>query len=245
MMKKNWKLWHLLWKFLKKHKNAYFYYKKTNDIDYLYTLADEFSQELLNYYHIKVEVSYDDLSFKEQQVLFVANHQSMFDPLFIFQYLNHPCGFFIAGEFDRYLKYQALRIILEASKSVYIYRNDIRKTALEIKKASEYVKTSNTSYMIFPEGHIKCEGKNITTCDAFLPGAFKIAKNNNLMIVPITILDSEKIHHTTNYLDMLAPGIIHIHFHKPITAQQYQDLNTQQISEMVRNIIIKDLENKE
>lgn len=246
MAKKNWKLWGLFWHFLRTHRKDYKYFKETNDIDFIYNAADEFVVSLLKEYNINVHVTYDDESIKDKQVLFVSNHQSMFDPLFLFQYLNHPCGFFIAGSFERLLKIKPIKTIIGASQSVYIYRGDIRKTALQIKKASDVVKNSNYSYMVFPEGRIKIESVDDQEhfngkTNEFMAGAFKIAKNNNLLIVPITIKDSEKIHHTTNYFDMLEAGDVHIRFHKPITPEEYQDLNTQQIANLARSVIESDL----
>lgn len=244
-MKKNWKLWSLFWRFIKNHKSDYKVLKQQEDVEYLFGRADEFCGEILSEYNINLDVEIDDDSFVGQQVLFVSNHQSMFDPLFIFQSVNHPCGFFIAGSFDRLLKIKVIRLLMQISQCVYIYPDDIRKTAAQIKKASDNIKNSNTSYMVFPEGKIKIESIERGEFDGkignFLPGAFKIAKLNNIPIVPITIKDSEKIHHTTNYLDMLNEGTIHIHFHKPIQPQEFKDLNTQEIADLAKNIIAKDL----
>ena len=236
--KKNWKLWNLFWAFVRKHKKDYRYFKKTQDIDYLFDVANDFCSDLTKHYDIKINVTYEDESFRDKQVLFVSNHQSMFDPLFVFQYINHPCGFFIASEFENLKKIKIIGNVIDASKCIYIHRNDIRKTALEIKKASNYVKTSNTSYLVFPEGRIKSEQDlGDKKCGDFLSGAFKIAKNNGLSIVPITIMDSEKIHNTTNYMDMLEPGVVNIHFHKPLTKDDYVGLKTQQIATRVQEIV--------
>lgn len=241
-MKKNWKLWKIFWRFIKTHRKDYKYFKQSHDIDFIYGLADQFCAQMLAEYDIKIDVTYDDMSFKNQQVLFVSNHQSMFDSLFLFQELNHPVGFFIAGEFDRLLKIGIIKEIISASQSVYIYRNDLKKTAYEIKKASDYVKTTNYSYMIFPEGKIKCESDTFNgKTGEFLPGAFKIAKNNKLPIVPISICDSEKIHHTTNYFDRLEPGIVHIHFNQPIMPEEFCDKTTREIAQMARERIEKGL----
>lgn len=243
-MKKNWKLWNIFWNFIFKNKNNYHYLKEENS-EKIYEIASVFCQDLLKTYNITIKVDGLDFIDRDKPCLFVSNHRSMFDPLFLFNIVNHPCGFFIAGEFDRLLKIKVIKRIIGISKSIYIYKKDLRKTAKQIKLASENIKNYKYSYVVFPEGKIKSEAIEDNTFNGktapFMPGAFKVALLNKIDIVPITIENSEFIHNSTNYLDMLNSGQINIKIHQPLAYEDYKNLNTMEISEKIRKIIEMEL----
>ena len=235
------KTWYMFVVFFFKKRKIYNEFKKTENVQIMIDAAIEFRDFTLKKYDIKVNVE-GQTNYENEQVLYVANHRSMYDPLYVFKEINQPCGFFIASEFKRFLKIPVMGKMINASRSIYINRNDGRETAKEIKRANEFIKQGEISYFVFPEGEIKSENETFNgKIGDFLPGSFKIALTNNLKIVPITIINSELCHCSNKYYEKVQPGIVDIYFHPAIEPSEYEGMNTTDICQVVKEIIISKL----
>lgn len=80
------------------------------------------------------------------------------------------------------------------------------------KEAAERLK-AGTSMLIFPEGGI---GKSVPEMSNFKVGAFRLAIENNVPLVPISILDNYKRMKSGGLTDGGTPGRMRILVHKPI-----------------------------
>lgn len=105
--------------------------------------------------------------------------------------------------------------------------------------ASDYLK-KGISVFLFPEGTIS---KSAPKMRPFKNGAFKLAIEHQVPIVPIAFKNNWKLLQTGNpFTANGRPGIARAVLHKPIETKGMTLDNVAELSELVQGIIEKDLE---
>ena len=244
-MKKN--VWLLVFKYIFKNAGKIKKVIKEDNTIKIYELASEFVDYMLNNLDIKINVINNaNIGKEENKILYIANHYSMYDPLFIFNSLNHPVGFLVAKEFEKFKKLKIVNYIINKSKTVYIDRENLKSAARSIKEINDNINKYEMNYMIFPEGKIKIENETFDgKTGEFLAGVFKLAQKNQMKIVPISIIDSDQIHSSTNYLEKLKAGTVNVIFNKELEYNEYKDLTTQEIAKKIKEIINSNLKEQD
>lgn len=163
----------------------------------------------------------------KQSYIFVPNHQGAFDIFLIYGYL---------GVNIKWVQKQELRKIPFVGKAsemaghVFVDQTSLKSMKETIHKAEEQI-TDGVSMTIFPEGARTATGK----MGRFKRGAFVIAKEMGLPVVPITIngaYDVMKIH---TYL--INPGKLELIVHEPIEMKDVLDEDLHKIVDKSREII--------
>ena len=160
--------------------------------------------------------------------LFIGNHKSNED----FMYTSVPLrklklGFLAKMEVQdsffgvRYLKQM---------DGVLLNRSNDKEGAKSIIKVIDNIK-KGTSMMIFPEGLRTDRSTNLMLEGH--AGSYKVALKAKCPIVPVSMINTHKIMGNAPFKKTKVKVI----FHKPIEYDEFKDLNTMQIEEMVRNII--------
>lgn len=166
--------------------------------------------------------------------VFVPNHQSMFDVFLIYGFL---------GKNIKWVQKQELRKIPFVGKAsemaghVFVDQSNLRNMKDTITKAEAQI-TEGVSMVVFPEGARTKTGK----MGRFKRGAFIIAKEMNLSVVPITLngpFDVMKIH---TYL--INPGKLELVIHEPISLESVTEEQLPTVMEEAREVIYKDLWDK-
>lgn len=143
---------------------------------------------------------------KGQSYVVVSNHQSHFDPLVL-------CGW--SGIDLRWVMKQELRKIpifgyaCKMGEFIYVDRSNREAAIASIRDAKEKI-TKGTSVMFFVEGTRSLTGK----LGEFKKGAFKMAQDLNIPILPVSIINTGKILKAKTL--KLFPGRAKMVFHKPI-----------------------------
>lgn len=175
---------------------------------------------------VKVKVVGRENISPKQSYVFVANHQGAFDIWAIFGYLNHSFKWLMKKELENiFLVGYACKI------SGHVFVDDsklssIRETIIE----SEDKLKDGMSLVIFPEGSRTWDGKMIP----FKRGAFMLAGEFKLPVVPITIDGSFKAMPRTTY--NVTPCTIKLTIHKPIFPGE-RGFNTKQLMSDCRQLI--------
>ena len=155
-----------------------------------------------------------------------GNHQGMFDVVAIGSSCPRPLGAVYKIELD---KTPVLKEIYACTKSFGMDRDDVRQSLGVIQKVTEEVK-SGRSYLIFPEG---TRSKNGNVMGEFHGGSFRCAIKAKCPIVPFALIDSGKV------LDQKgsAPVKVQLHYLKPIPYEEYKDLKSVALAQLVKDHI--------
>lgn len=168
---------------------------------------------------------------KDGGYVLYPNHQGKYDVLGIMDELEDPCSVMIDEKRSRMLLTdQFIKLV----KGERLNRDDFRSQVKTLERVGEGL-TKGRRYIIFPEGGY--HGNRNRVLD-FLPGAFKYAVRAKSPIIPVALIDSYKPFEVPSLL----PVTTQVHFLDPIYYDDYKDLNTREIAQMVRTRIIKTIE---
>jgi 1-acyl-sn-glycerol-3-phosphate acyltransferase len=165
--------------------NLFGYQAHKKSVDYLNFILLRIAHLL----GITFKIENRELIPKGVPIIFVANHQSMYDIIGIIWFLRrfHP-KFVSKKELGKGVP--SISYNLNHGGSVLIDRNDPKQAIIEIKKLSEYIENTNRSAVIFPEGTRTRTGKPKEFAKSGLKILCKYAPS--AYVVPITINNSWK-----------------------------------------------------
>ena len=182
----------------------------------------------------KIKVTHRTKLAPDKSYVFTPNHQGLFDVFLIYGYL---------GQNIKWVQKQELRKIpfvgkaCEIAGHVYVDQSSLRSGKETIMKAEQQLK-GGCSMTIFPEGSRTYTGK----MGRFKRGAFIIAKEMGLPVVPVTVngpFDVMKIH---TYL--INPGTLELIVHEPIETEGMTDEEIPELMDRCRQIVHSGLWNK-
>jgi 1-acyl-sn-glycerol-3-phosphate acyltransferase len=157
----------------------------------------------------------------------VANHQSYYDILAIYGWLGIDFKWVMKKELR---KVPALGIACEKIGHVFLERGN-SKEAVNTLNENKKKFVNGTSVVIFPEGTRSKTGK----LNPFKRGAFKLALDLELPILPITLIGTGDIlpPDTLNIL----PGKVKMIIHEPIAYNEFKNQEIADLMFCVKNII--------
>ena len=165
-------------------------------------------------------------------VLFVANHQSNFDIPIMVGHVPRDKGFIAKLEllkvptFSRWMKYIGC---------IFIDRKDPRQSLTAINDAAARLRAGH-SIVIFPEGTRSADG----TVGPFKAGGMKLATKATVPIVPVTIIGSKNI--MPKGTSLIKSAFVEVRISPPLMQDEFKGLDSNHISEKIRNIIIANLQ---
>lgn len=160
---------------------------------------------------VKVKVSGLENLNPRQSYVIACNHQSMYDIFVVYGWLPMIFKWIMKAELR---KIPLVGKACEAAGHIFINRTNPIAAKHSLEKAEEQLQ-NGVSVVIFPEGTRTYDGKMGT----FKRGAFRIATDLSLPIVPVTLRGCYQTlpRNTFN----VTPGLIEIIIHKPIEVQPY------------------------
>jgi 1-acyl-sn-glycerol-3-phosphate acyltransferase len=164
----------------------------------------------------------------EGPYMIISNHASYFDIFLMYSVLpQHRFLFMGKGEI---LSYPLVKTFFKRL-NIPVFRNDRLKAAKSFIQAKQAI-AEGWSIVIFPEGGIPDNEKPCMV--PFKDGAFKLAKNAGVPIVPLTFLDNYHIFSDPGaILGPAHPGISRVVMHDVITVEEVKRLTEQELSEKV------------
>jgi 1-acyl-sn-glycerol-3-phosphate acyltransferase len=164
--------------------------------------------------------------------IIVSNHTSYLDIFLLPSILpQHPFAFLGKAEI---LKYPIVRTYFKAL-NIPVYRKNKAKAGqalVQAKKAME----DGWSIVIFPEGTIPEE--HIPQMIPFKNGAFRLAKNLNVPVLPLTFTQNFHLFSDpTQLLGPAHPGMVEVHIHPYISIEEVAAASIEEISEKCFHLI--------
>lgn len=176
--------------------------------------------------NIDLIVSGQDNIPKDRSFMLYGNHQGMFDSLAVAATCDVPLGVVLKKEL---YNIPFLHQVALCTKSFPMDREDVRQSLTVIRQVTEELKAGR-SYLLFPEGTRSRKGNEMLD---FHSGSFRCAVKSQCAIVPMALVDCFKV------LDQKGskPVSVQIHYLTPIAYEEYKNLNTTELAELVRSRI--------
>lgn len=162
-----------------------------------------------------------------QSYVIISNHQSLYDIFVVYGWLGLDIKWVMKKELA---KIPGIGFGSKKVGHIFLDRSNSR-VALESLNNAKKKLVNGTSVVIFPEGTRSKTG----VPGIFKKGAFKLALDLDLPILPITILGTKNIL-PTETID-LRPGKATMIIHKPIDAGSYTEETMREIMDESKRII--------
>ena len=160
--------------------------------------------------------------------IFYPNHQGLYDVLAMLEASPRP----LAAVPKKEIKdIQFLKQVLACMKTYTIDREDIRQAMQVISNVTKEVQKGR-NFLIFAEGTRSKDGNNTLE---FKGGSFKAATRAKCPIVPVALVDSFKPFDSNT----IKPVTVQVHILEPIYYEEYKDMKTHEIAEIVKARIDK------
>lgn len=185
--------------------------------------------------HITTEVYGEENLPKTGGYMMYTNHQGKYDAYGIISSHKQPCTFVMDVKKSNYVFIRQLVDILYAKR---LAKDNNRQAMTIINEVAKDVENGK-KYILFPEGQYDTKKKN--AIGDFKAGSFKICSKSKVPMVPIALIDSYKAFNGFS----LKPVTTQVHFLEPIYYDEYKDLTTKQMAELVKSRIeskIKEVE---
>jgi 1-acyl-sn-glycerol-3-phosphate acyltransferase len=169
---------------------------------------------------------------KNQSYVIVANHQSAYDIYVIYGSMPFDFKWVMKAELRKapFIGYFCNKI-----GHIFIDRSNPESAKASINSGVKMLR-KGSSIMFFPEGTWSKTGKLLD----FKKGAFKIAIDAGLPVLPVTIVNTRNILPSDSL--SLFPGSAKLVFHDPINIEDYNDDNINELINRAKNSIQKGLD---
>lgn len=165
---------------------------------------------------------------KQGGYVMYANHQGKYDSLGIISVHNQPCTIMMDEKRSHLILADQFITLLKGTR---LDKSNMKNQMYAISNVISEVKEGRR-YIVFPEGGYESNKNNV---QEFLPGAFKCATKAKRPIVPVALIDSYK----PFGINSLRKVTTQVHFLEPIYYETYKDMNTIEISNLVRYQIMQ------
>lgn len=179
----------------------------------------------LNFVRVKIN-GLDKLN-PHQSYVFALNHQSIFDIFVVYGWLPFIFKWMMKAELR---KIPFIGKACESAGHIFINRSNSMDAKHSLEKAEAQLK-NGVSLVVFPEGTRTRTGE----MGIFKRGAFRVATDLSLPVVPVTIRGSfERLHHSSfNVL----PGTIELFIHEPIDVAPFLPDHTAELIQKTWDVI--------
>ncbi|MCR5119659.1 MAG: 1-acyl-sn-glycerol-3-phosphate acyltransferase [Lachnospiraceae bacterium] len=177
---------------------------------------------------VKVSVSGEENVPKDEPVLYILNHHSIFDIVLTYVRVPRPTGYVAKKEMGKYL---TLTWWMKLLYCVLLDRSDVRKGMKAINTCVDYI-NRGISIAIFPEG---TRNKTSEPLLEFHKGSFKIAEKTGCKIVPVVLTNTSSIFE--DHLPFIKAVNVTIDYLPPIDVGAMSREEKRSLADMVHSIM--------
>ncbi len=171
---------------------------------------------------------------KGRSYMIVANHTSMIDIMLMLYITKYPVVFVGKKELSKIPMFG----FIYKRTCILVDRNDPKSRRNVYESAQQKIK-QGYSICIFPEGGVPLDESIVL--DSFKNGAFRLAIEHHIPIVPMTFHDNKKRFSYTFFSG--GPGKIRATIHAPIITTNYSLEMKKELKTKTRTIILNELNN--
>jgi len=171
---------------------------------------------------------------KGSSYMIVANHTSMIDIMLMLYITKYPVVFVGKKELSKIPMFG----FIYKRTCILVDRNDPKSRRNVYESAQQKIK-QGYSICIFPEGGVPLDESIVL--DSFKNGAFRLAIEHHIPIVPMTFHDNKKRFSYTFFSG--GPGKIRAMIHAPIITTNYSLEMKKELKTKTRTIILNELNN--
>jgi len=168
---------------------------------------------------------------KDKSYMFVANHTSMADIMLMLVAVKNPFVFVGKKELAKI----PLFGFFYKRTCILVDRSSPKSRQAVFMRAQRRLQ-SGLSICIFPEGGVPEEHIEL---DTFKDGAFRLAINHKIPVVPISFLDNKKRFSYTLFSG--GPGKMRVKIHEFFQTKTLNIENTRALNEKIRAVILQEL----
>lgn len=175
--------------------------------------------------------------YRNGPVLILANHQSMFDIIVFYTFLDI--------QFRWMAKSSLFKIpiggwAMRGAGYIPVDRDDPKNAKKSLFQAAEKIK-KGTSVIIFPEG---TRGNEDGKMLPFKKGGFILAKMAGVTVQPVTIWGANQAIPVQkgNWIQRIYKTFVQVHIHDPIPASEVEKMEADELSKRVREILESPME---
>ena len=168
---------------------------------------------------------------KGKSYMFIANHTSMIDIMLMLVAVKKPFVFVGKKELAKI----PLFGFFYRKTCILVDRSSAKSRQAVFLRAQKRLQ-SGLSICIFPEGGVPEEH---VILDEFKDGAFRLAINHKIPIVPLTFLDNKKRFSYTFFSG--GPGVLRVIKHKFLTTSNLTIQDTRTLNNTARKVILDSL----
>ena len=169
---------------------------------------------------------------KGRSYMIVANHTSMIDIMLMLYITKYPVVFVGKKELSKIPMFG----FIYKRTCILVDRNDPKSRRNVYESAQQKIK-QGYSICIFPEGGVPLDESIVL--DSFKNGAFRLAIEHHIPIVPMTFHDNKKRFSFTFFSGSM--GKMRVKVHKPIETKNLVIEDKTNVKDIVRNIILEQL----
>ncbi|MDI9256154.1 MULTISPECIES: lysophospholipid acyltransferase family protein [Flavobacterium] len=200
---------------------------------YFFVMARIWAKFILFGMGFRVKATYEQIPEPGKSYMFVANHTSMTDIMLMLTIVKNPFVFVGKKELAKIplfgFFYKRTCILVDRSSS---------KSRMAVFERAQKRLHQGLSICIFPEGGVPDES---IVLDQFKDGAFRLAIEHEIPIVPMTFYDNKRLFSYTFFSGR--PGVMRAKVHAFIETENLHSEAKKEIKERTRILILTELQN--
>ena len=175
----------------------------------------------------------ENLPAKDEAVLYVCNHLSIFDIVVTYSMCPGLTGYISKDSIE---KVPLLSLWMKRLYCLFLNRDDVKAGLKTILTAIDYVK-SGISICIFPEGTRNKDSDHPEKMAPFKDGSFKIAQKTGCKIVPIAIKGTAEIFE--DHLPWIKSHPVTVSYGAPIELSSLSKEDSKHLGAYAQNIVLQ------